>query len=439
VLVTLCLGFFLVMLDTTAVTVALPAIGNGFGATTELLQWVVDSYAVVFAAFLLSAGLLADRLGARRIFLAGMIVFAVGSTVCATAGSGAVLVAGRGVQGAGAALLMPSSLALIRASNPSAQRQSRAIGIWGGIAGIAAASGPLLGGMLVSGFGWRALFLANLPVAVVAVALTLFTVTEAARTPREGGLDILGQGSAFAALACLVTGLIRLGHAHSTSSILVAVGVLAAGSLLTVVVVFVESRCGAPMLDPRLMRHPGFRYTVLTGFALNFGFYGQFFLVTLYLQAERSASPIATGIVLAVQAGGAIAGSPCGGHAAHRYGPRMTMLLGLVLGAAGFVLLAFAMRTPLPCLAAVLFVIGFGIDMAMTAATMLALQVSPPDRSGIATALLNMMRQFGSALGVAALGALAATFGSFGRGFTVAMLVAALSYLAAAALTIKIR
>ncbi|GAA3252447.1 MFS transporter [Dactylosporangium siamense] len=411
--VAVCLSFFLVMLDSTIVTVALPSIGGG----TATLQWVVDAYTVVFAALVLAGGSLADRFGARRAYRAGVTIFTIGSIMCAGGGSGAWLIAGRVVQGVGAAVLMPSSLALIRSTYPEPAAQARIIGLWGGLGGVAAAAGPLLGGALLSVAGWPALFLLNVPFAVLVLGVSGGLVDP----PVVPGarVDVRGAVTSTCGLALLVAGCI----AHRAD--LAVAGALVLG-LFVALQRRVAQRGRAPMLRPDLLRHRALRATVITGFALNFGFYGQFFLVTLYLQQQRHLSPLLTGVALAVQAAGAVVGSPFGGWATHRSGPRTAMLIGLLTGAAGFVALALCAAGPLPAVLAALFVIGFGIDTAMTAATSLTLQVAPDGHAGVASGLLNTMRQVGSALGVAVLGAIG--------GFATAVLIAAGTYLAAAVL-----
>jgi DHA2 family methylenomycin A resistance protein-like MFS transporter len=308
-----CLGFFLVMLDTTIVTVALPRIAADLGGGTSTLQWVVDSYTVVFAALVLTGGALADRLGARRVSVYGMLLFGVGSVGCAAATAGWMLAVARGVQGAGAAVLLPASLALIRSTFVDPRRQARVIGIWGGLGGVAAAAGPLLGALLVTAVGWPALFLLHVPFVGLAVVLVLRGLAE---TPVRRGtrIDVAGPVCSFAALLLLVSGLIELGHVGAA-----AVPLVTAGAVLLGVFAFVERRAAEPMLAADLLRHRGLRATVLTGFMLNFGFYGQFFLVTMYLQQQRHASVLFAGVALAVQAAGAIivqapaasSGTPC--------------------------------------------------------------------------------------------------------------------------------
>lgn len=417
--VAVCLGFFLVMLDSTIVTVALPSIGAaggsaGAGGSTATLQWVVDAYTVVFAG-----GSLADRFGARRSYHGGMSLFALGSVLCACTTGGAWLIAGRVVQGAGAAVLLPSSLALIRSTYPEPAAQTRIIGLWGGLGGVAAAAGPLLGGALLTVAGWPALFLINVPFAVLVLCVSRGLVDPPVHPGTR--VDVRGLVTSTCGLALLVGGCI----AHHPVPIV-------AGLLVLGLFVALQRHSPSPVLRPGLLKHRALRATVITGFALNFGFYGQFFLVTLYLQQQRHLSPLLTGVALAVQAAGAIVGSPAGGWATHRFGARAAMLTGLLTGAAGFVALGACITGRVPVLGGwsavlvALFVVGFGIDTAMTAATSLTLQVAPDGHAGVASGLLNTLRQVGSALGVAIIGAIGS--------FPAAMLAAAATYLAAAVL-----
>jgi MFS transporter, DHA2 family, methylenomycin A resistance protein len=428
-LVAICLGYFLVMVDTTIVTVALPAIGDSFGGGASLLMWTVDAYTIFFAAFVLGGGALADRLGARRVYVYGTVLFALGSAVCALATAGWILIGARALQGIGAAALMPSSLTLIQSTYKNARKQARAIGIWGGLGGVAAAFGPLLGGVLVTSVGWRTVFWINVPLAAAAIVLARCTLAETPRTSVVNS-DIGGQASLATALILLVAGIIGLGHSSKDGPILLGVLLTVTGVVLVSVFILRERRRTAPIFETDLLRNRGLRTAVLTGFTLNFGFYGQFFLVTIYLHQVRHVSALLTGIILAVEACGAIIGSPFAGWTTHRFGPRATMIIGLAAGATGFLLLAVVREdTPLALVAGALFVVGFGIDAAMVAATALTLRVTPSGSTGVATGLLNTMRQIGSALGVAAFGALATSTGSFNSGFVTAMIFAALCYL----------
>lgn len=433
-LVAVCLGFFMVMLDTTIVNIALPAIGRSLNGGVDLLQWVVDSYTLVFAALLLSAGALGDRIGPRRVFLAGLGAFALFSAVCAVAPTGGWLVAARALQGVGAAALVPGSLALINASYPDRASRAKAIGIWGGMGGIAAACGPVLGGALIDGFGWQAVFLVNVPVAAIAYLLVVRYVINP-RPEHRRSLDLPGQGLAITALASLTYALIDGGGSSGwqTRDTVLIVG----GLLLIMGFLVLEARRRDPMLPVGLFRDPGFSTANVTGLLLNFGFYGQYFVLTLYLQQLRHYPPLTAGLLIAPEALGAVVGSPLGGRTTARFGPRMVMITGLVLGAIAFLaMLPVGAHTNYALLGPVIFVAGFGISFAMPAATAAALQAAPPERAGVAAGVVNAARQTGSVLGVAVLGTLTTTSGSFLTGFHAALTGSAVIFAVGAVLNI---
>jgi DHA2 family methylenomycin A resistance protein-like MFS transporter len=430
-LAAVALGFFIVMLDTTIVNVALPRIGTDLGGGVTLLQWVVDSYTLVFAAFLLSAGALCDLIGARRVYLAGLATFAVFSALCASAPTGGVLITARALQGLGAAALVPGSLALLAACYPDRAARARAIGIWGGVGGIAAAVGPVLGGALIAGIGWRAVFWVNLPVVALVGWLTLRYNPNPSPSHRRH-LDLPGQALAVIALCCITYAVIE-GSEHGWSSTRLAV--LAAGAIAVLLFLTVEHRSSDPMLPLRLFRNRSFSVASTVGLALNLGFYGQFFVLTLYFQHYRGDQPFIAGLSLAPQALGAVIGSPLGGRATARLGATLTMLIGLLVGAAAFAsLLTLTRHTPYPVIAPLIFAAGLGISLAMPAATAGAVSAAPAAYAGIAGGVVNSARQTGSIFGVALLGSFAAQ-SSFGSGFHTAVACAAAIFVAAAALT----
>lgn len=430
-LIAVALGFFIVMLDTTIVNVALPRIGSDLGGGVYLLQWVVDSYTLVFAALLLTAGAACDILGPRRIYLGGLGAFAVFSASCALAPNGSLLILARAFQGLGAAALVPGSLALLAAAYPDPGARAKAIGIWGGVGGIAAAVGPVLGGALISAVGWRAVFLVNLPVVAAAYWLTLRS-TPNPPAAHHRRLDVPGQLGAVVALGAIAFAVIDGAH-HSwtlTDILVLVAGVAAAGGFL-----LVEHASADPMLPLTLFRNRSFAVASFVGLALNLGFYGQLFVLTLYFQHYRGYSPLAAGLALAPQALGAVIGSPLGGRATARFGPFRTMLAGLLVGAAAFVtLLTLTQHTPYPVIAPLIFAAGLGISLAMPAATAGAVSAAPASYAGIAGGVVNSARQTGSIFGVAILGGFIAT-GAFRYGFQLAVAAAAAIFLVAAGVT----
>lgn len=433
-LVAVCLGFFMVMLDTMVVNVALPALGRDLGSGVTGLQWVVGSYTLVLAVFILSAGSLGDRLGSRRVFQAGLLLFILASAACGLAPSLWVLVVARLVQGLGAALLVPTSLALIRASYSAREDRARAIGIWGGIGGIAAAAGPVLGGVLVTGLSWRAVFLVNVPVGLLGLLLVALYVPA---PPGRGGkgLDLPGQVAGIAWLGGLTLALIEGGGGRWLSA--PALAGLALFLVALPVFVLAELRAEDPMLPLGLFRRPTFSAASAVGWILNFGFYGQVFLMSLYFQQLRGNTALATGLLLLPEAAMAVIASPLGGRLTARVGPRLPMAAGLAVGAAGLLgLLVAGTGTPYPLLIPPLVAAGFGTAFTMPAATAAVIEAAPADRAGVASGVINASRQAGGVIGVAVLGALVADPHDFVSGLHLALVLAGGAFVLGCILTL---
>jgi DHA2 family methylenomycin A resistance protein-like MFS transporter len=404
-LAALCLGYFMVILDTTVANVALPDIQRQLGASFSSLQWVVDGYALVFASLLLTGGAIADRFGGRRTYLIGFALFTAASALCGAAPVIWPLLLARAVQGIGAALLVPASLSLLRALFPGTAQRAKAIGIWVGVAGIAAGGGPVVGGLLVGWFGWRSAFVINIPFGLLGLALTLRYVRVALGRAREQ----LDAGAPLA--SCLTLGgftvAILEGGARGWLSPLVLVGV-SVGLIGFVLLLAAERASNEPMLPRDLLRLPGFGSGTVIGFLLNFGFFGQFFLFSIYLQQVRGLSPLATGIWLLPESGVVLFANVASGRLTARFGSRPPLLLGLSLAAAGLLALIPATGTTsyLP-LAGALFLVGLGMALGVPAVTASILELAPAHQSGISAAALNAGRQMGGVVGVALLGALA--------------------------------
>ena len=422
------LGFFIVMLDATIVNVALADIGTDLDAPMASLQWVVDSYTLVFAAFLLTSGAACDRLGARDVYLLGLLLFGVLSVVCALAPTGGTLVAARAAQGAGASAVVPGSLALLAVIYTEPDARSRAIGLWGGAGGIAAAVGPVLGGVLVSWIGWRAVFWVNIPIIAVACRLTLRSLpAPAARHGRA--IDPLGQLLSVLGLAALTYGMIAGGESGLSNS---SAAAICCGAAVLAGLVVVEHHVDDPMLPMPLFREARFTVSALVGLALNISFFGQLFVLSLFFQRCLGYAPWLAGLALAPQACSAVIASPLGGRSTARIGAPATMLIGLLTGAAGFgSLVGVTEGTPYPMTALLTFAGGFGMAFAMPAATSAAVASAPPAYTGLAGGVINAARQTGSVIGVAALGAMIATR-TFLAGFHLAVGTAAAVFLAAA-------
>lgn len=429
-LLALCLGYVMIIMDATVVAAALPVIGRELSANVTGLQWVTAGYTLVFACLLLSAGSLGDRLGARRVFLTGLAVFTGASAVCGLAPNLGVLIAARVVQGAGAALCLPTSLALINALYPDREQRARAIGIWGGLSGFAAGLGPVLGGVLTNWVGWQAIFFINLPIGVTAFFLTRQRVV--APTPRPGArADLPGQVLSVLAVAALAFGLIEAGPLGWTSAaVLGAFGVAAVSGAAFVAT---ERRHHSPMLPLNLFGSRKLSGSVLVGAAINTGFYGELFVLTLYFQDVRHFSPMVTGLAMAPQLGTLAVASAFGGRHTARFGARPVMLAGLVAGACGLAsLLVVGTATPYWMLVIPLLATGFGTAYTMPAATAATMEAAPAHRAGIASGALNASRQLGSTLGVAIFGTVTASSAVFVAGYHVSVLIGAAVFAAGA-------
>ena len=429
-LVAVCMGFFVIQLDATIVNVALPAIGHALGGSVGGLQWVVDAYTLPLAAFLLTAGSRADRLGARRLFVIGLAVFGAASAVCAAAPTLAVLVGARAVQGAGAAALLPSSLALIVHQFADAGARARALGVWGGVAAVGLCAGPLLGGGLVSLVGWRGIFVVNVPICALVAGLIARWVDE---TPRQHGArtDLVGTALGAAALAGLSGGFIEAGHLGWTAAL--PLMLLGAGAAMGAAFVAWEARHPAPMLPLAIFRTRAFSAAVAVGVLFNLCLYGALLCLALFLQRGQGQSPAQAGLTILPLTLAVGVGATLSGRLTARFGPRAPMLAGTSCGAAGAALLSSGgPDASLALVVAGATVLGF-CSLAMPAMTSVAVGVVEPARAGLASGVLNAGRQTGGALGVALLGALLAS--SQGPSLDVPLKVAAGCYVLAVVLS----
>jgi MFS transporter, DHA2 family, methylenomycin A resistance protein len=432
-LLAVSLGYFMVILDATIVTVALPALGADLHAGVAGLQWVVDAYAVAFAGLLLLGGTLSDRFGSRGVFPLALAAFTLASAACGLAPSLGALVAARAAQGVGAALAVPSSLALLGAAYPDPVQRARAFGLWGGIAGVAAASGPVLGGVLVSSVSWRAVFLVNLPIGAVTLWLVRRHVTATSRREGARGLDPVGQVTALVSLGGLVVALIQGGELGWRQPIvLTGLALFVAGGIAWLLT---ERRVDDPMVPLGLFRRSTFTGATAVGLLLNLAFYGQLFVMSLYLQHARHQPPSLAGVALLPEALAVLVASPLSGRLTGRHGPRLVMTAGMLVGALGFAMLALARPgTAFALLVAPMVAAGFGTSLTMPAATAAVLGAAPADRGGLAAGVLNTGRQVGGAVGVALLGALVGGR-PFATGMHLAMSVAAAAFAAGAVLS----
>jgi DHA2 family methylenomycin A resistance protein-like MFS transporter len=376
----LSLGYFLVMLDTTIVTVALPSLSPSLSDQ----QWISNGYTLTFAAFLLTAGAWSDRFGARRVFFTGLTSFAVLSLLSAFAFSPAVLITFRALLGVAGALLVPSSLSLIAAAYPAAAARAKAMGVWAAVSGTGLVAGPLLGGLLTQTFGWRAIFLVNVPVALVALVLSR---SAPLTPPKPGRVDLIAQASAIVALSTLTYALVE-GFLW-----LLPVFVIAAA-------LFVASQRRPDAMLPRRLLSRG----LLAGAIVNFGLSGVLFVLSLYFQETRGYSPSSTGLAFLPLTIPTAFNPIFTGRLVARIGPRIPAVSGFVLMASGTLLQAASSSPALSVVA--LALLGFGVSLAIPSLLTAVVGSAPPELAGIAGGALNASRQTGAVLGVAILGAL---------------------------------
>jgi DHA2 family methylenomycin A resistance protein-like MFS transporter len=431
-LLAVCCGYFMVILDVTIVNVAAPAIGRELATSLTDLQWIVDGYSVTFAGLLLLGGALGDRWGNRRAFCLGVGVFIGASVGCVLAGDAIWLTVFRLVEGAGAALLVPGSLALLQQVYPTQAARARAFGLWGAIAGVAATAGPLVGGVLTSTVGWRWVFVINVPVGLICLGSTLATV---GRSPRDPGrvIDPLGAAAVVVTVAALIAALNEVGRQGIRGPVVIA-GVLVAA--LAAGVLILRERYGShpPLPRPMLGSRPLMGGTAI-GLLFNFGFYGMIFAASVYFQQHEGLSAALTGLALLPAVAVTMVASTLSGRLSARFPHRRLMLVGLLTASLGLTLWAVVGNAASYAVLVVAMVAcGFGTSFTLTGATSTVMGAAPTGYSGTASATLNTARQTGSAAGVAIAGSLVATAG-LPAGVTTFMAVGAAGYLLAAVLT----
>jgi DHA2 family methylenomycin A resistance protein-like MFS transporter len=396
------LGFVVVLLDVSVVNVALDALRTRFSTDVAGLQWVVNAYTLVFAALLLMAGALGDRLGARAIFITGFVLFTLASLGCGLAPTLASLVAARLAQGVGAALLVPNALGLVAQAFPDKEQRSRAVGWWGAAGGIALAAGPVAGGFLVTHFGWRSVFLINIPVGLLGLALVL---RYSKPSPRNEGrsLDLPGQAAAISALASLaiaLTNAAHLGWTHPRILVALIVAILSAIGFI-----LIEARSHAPMLPLSVFSSSAFSIASITGVIVNFAYYGLIFVFSLFFQLEQHLSPQETGIAFLPMTIVLMVMNIIAGRLITRLGVRRLMVFGLLLAATGYLLLIpVSVGGAYWQLIVPMLMAASGIALMVPTMTNVTLSSVDPSRAGVASGVLNTARQVGGMLGVATCG-----------------------------------
>jgi MFS transporter, DHA2 family, methylenomycin A resistance protein len=430
-LAAMSLGFGVVQLDVTIVNTALTTIGGSLGGAVFELQWVVSTYTIGFAALILTAGALGDRVGAKRIFMAGFAIFTAASVACAMAPNASILIAARLVQGIGAAILVPNSLALLNHAYPDEKQRGWAVGIWAAGASLALTAGPLVGGGLIALIGWRSIFLVNLPIGVVGLLLTWCYANETTRMP-DREIDVVGQITAIGALGCVAGAMIEGGALGWTNrwvlSGFAAFAIMAAGFVAT------EIRSTQPMLPLVLFKRRMFRLTSIVGLLANVAFYGLIFVLSLYFQQIDGWSPLRTGLAFLPMMGMVLPMNLLAARITQRWGAPAAIAAGAVIAAAGcLTLIDIEPKTPYWALCAQLIAMGGGLGLLVPPLTSALLGSVDKARSGLAAGVLNATRQTGSVLGVALFGSFVAQKTAFITGARLSLIISGVLLLGAAA------
>ncbi|OJF15822.1 hypothetical protein BG844_02540 [Couchioplanes caeruleus subsp. caeruleus] len=433
-LLALAVGFVMATLDATVVTVAAVDIADDMGLGAAALTWLMDGYILSFASLLLLSGSLADRFGARRTYLAGLTLFVIASTMCGLADSGGLLIASRIVQGAAAALFMPSSLSLLVGAFGEPRRRASILGYWTAIVSTASGLGPVVGGVLVDTLGWRSIFLVNIPFGILGAILTLRRIDSSPRRPRA--LSLASNAAGAGLLAALSIALIQGPHLGWSSPQVIALattGVLAAG-----VLVLSERSVASPLIPRSLLANPTFVATTIIGLLLNFGLFGLIFMLGVVLQRAWGLTPMMAGMWLLPMMAVFVLGNLTFARLARRVGSRRPVLVALPLAAVGLAtMVTVSASTPYAVLAVVVGVANFCVGVTVPALTA-ALMAAASGHANTAAALLNANRQVGALLGVAVAGTVLADTADWYHAASVAFTVAALAYGAAACLAWRI-
>jgi len=432
----MCFALFMVMLDNTVTNVALPSIQRSFDASLSSLEWTINAYTLSFAVLLVTGGRLGDIFGRRLVFLIGVVVFAGASALIGLAPSEGTLVAFRALQGVGAALMMPATLSIITNAFPPEER-GKAIGTWAGVSAIALALGPLVGGWLTEDVTWRAIFFINVPVAAVAVVVTLFSTHESRDETASRRVDFPGIATLTVGLTALVLALVEgndwgWGSARILTLFVLAIGGLAAFGLI-------ERRTPAPIVDFSFFRSRSFLGANLVAFAISFGMFAVFFFLALYMQNILEYSPLETGVRFLPSTLVIMVAGPLAGRLSDKIGPRTPLVIGLLFVT---VSLAWQSRVQVDTSYAFLVVpfilLGVGMGFTMSPMSTAAMNAVDRTKAGVASGTLSMTRMVGGTFGVAALGALfgetqskQAFVDDLGTGMTIAAVATLLAAVAA--------
>ena len=402
-----CMSLFIVGIDATIVNLALPSIQKDMGADVAGLQWVIDAYTLVLASFLLLAGSTADRIGRRRVFQIGLVLFTLGSALCGVAPTLGWLIAFRVVQALGGSMLNPVAMSIITNTFTEPKERARAIGVWGGVIGLSMALGPVLGGVLVGTAGWRSVFWVNIPIGVAALILTMRFVPES-RAPRARRIDPVGQVLVVIVLATLIYAIIE-GPKHGWTSPEI-LGLFAVTAVALIALLGYERRRTEPLIEVRFFRSAPFAGATVIAVTAFIALSGFLFVNTLYLQDARGYSPLVAGLCTLPMAAMVAIFAPISGRVVANRGPRRPLIVsGVLLTVAALGMSRFTADTPVPELLAWYAVFGLGFGVVNAPITNSAVSGMPRSQAGVAAAFASTSRQFGTSLGVAIIGATVAS------------------------------
>jgi EmrB/QacA subfamily drug resistance transporter len=400
----MCFALFMIMLDNTVVNVALPSIQKDLHSSISGLEWTVNAYTLSFAVLLVTGGRLGDIFGRRRMFIFGVVVFGLSSAFIGLSQTEAWLVAGRAVQGIGAAFMMPATLSIISNAFPP-QERGKAIGTWAGVSALALAIGPVVGGFLVENVSWQSIFFLNVPVAALAVFVTIAAARESRDETSTHHIDVPGVTAITAGLAALVLALVE-GNAWGWGSARIVSLLALAGAALAIFAI-VERRVPEPMVDFRFFRSKSFLGSSLVAFIVSFGMLAMFFFLALYLQNINGYTPLQAGVRFLPSTLAIVVLGPIAGRLSDRLGPRRLMVVGL-LAVAGSLFWQghLAIDTSYGFLIGAFVLMGIGMGLVMSPMSTAAMNAVEPAKAGVASGILTMSRMVGGTFGVAAMGAL---------------------------------
>ena len=407
------IALFMAALDNLVVTTALPVIRTAFAANLAELEWIVNAYTLTFAVLLLTGAALGDRFGRKRLFTIGLIVFTGGSAIAALSSNVSTLIVARAIQGLGGAILTPLSLTILSAAVPR-ERRAVALGAWGGIAGLAIAIGPLVGGAIAEGLAWQWIFWVNVPIGLIAIPLAWTRLSET-RGPSTR-LDLPGLGLVSGGLLAVVWGLVRANEFGWTSTMIV--GSFVVGAVLLAAFVAWEARSGEPMLPLRLFRSRSFSAANVVAMLMSFGMFGSIFLLAQFFQVVQHYSPLQAGLRTLPWTLMPVFVAPIAGLVSGRTGTRPILFLGMSLQAIAIAWMSAVLTPTVDYLALVpaFVVAGTGMGLFFAPIANVVLSAVRPDEEGKASGANNAIRELGGVFGVAVLASVFATYGSYATG-----------------------